>query len=172
MKVFSVIYVIAAAVIALLTTFLQVQPALLWIDLMAPNPGDTFDIKLVFLLTFLLLLGPYIIIAIIMFFKRRSSQSKVVIGEDKTGVWIKRKSQLQSALVGISVYIDGKKEGVVDIGPGRFFETIAGTISVQVGEGKSASEKLDIFLAPGQKQKLELAIKQNGLTVKYELTKV
>lgn len=170
-KIFSIIYVIAAAVIAILTTILQVQPALMWIELMAPKAGDEFNIKLVFLLTFFVLLIPFIIISVILFFKRKSANAKVQVRPDQTGVWIKRKSQLQSAMVGISIYIDGKKEGVADMGAEKFFESVAGKISVQAGEGKSASEKIELFLAPGQKEKLNLQINQNGLTVKYVLTR-
>lgn len=170
-KIFALIYIIGTGVIAIATTFLQIQPALLFIDLFAPNEGDKYSIKLVVLLTWLLLLLPFIIVNTILFFVRKSKNKNSVIESWQTGIIITRKKQIQSALVGISIYVNNQKVGVVDIGNDKFFETPTGKITVIAGEGKQASDPLELEMKTSEKINLKLEIVQKGLGLKNILSR-
>ncbi len=169
-KILTLIYVIGTAAVAVVTSIAQIQPALFLIDLMAPNEGDKFSMKLVVLLTWLILLTPYIIVVSILFFMRRAADKKIVIAPNQTGIWIYRKRQLQSALVGVPIYINGNKIGVVDNGSAKFFELNKGSFSIYAGEGKGASEQKELMINAGKQLKMDLELVPKGLTVQHVLT--
>ncbi|MBA3681692.1 MAG: hypothetical protein H0W73_11095 [Bacteroidetes bacterium] len=169
-KILTLTYVIATAIVAIVTTIMQIQPALFLIELMAPDEGDKFSVKLVFLLTWLILLSPFIVVVTVLFFMRRAADAKVVIMPNQTGVWISRKRQLQSGLVGVPVYINGNKAGVVDNGREKFFEVSKGSLIIWAGEGKGASEKNELMINGGQQLKLHLELVPKGLIVQHVLT--
>ncbi len=52
------IYVLVSAVLAISTTVLEVQPALFFIGFLAPNPGDTYNLVFVLLMSCLIFLIP------------------------------------------------------------------------------------------------------------------
>ncbi len=170
-KILNIIFVIATAVIAIVTTFMELQPALFFIDLFAPDSGDRYSIKLVVLLTWLVLLSPLIIINVILFFTRKAKNKNQTIESWQTGIIIKRKKQLQSGLIGINVYVNNQKLGKVDISNELFFETPTGKITIVTGEGKQASEPLELDIKASEKIHLKLEIVPKGLALKNILTR-
>lgn len=168
-KILNIIFVVATGIFAMVTTFMQIQPALFFIDLFAPDEGDRYSVKLVVLLTWLVLLSPLIIINVILFFTRKAKNKNQTIESWQTGIIIKRKKQLQSGLIGINVYVNNQNVGKVDIGNDKFFETPTGKITIITGEGKQASEPLEIEIKASQKINLKLEIVPRGLGLKNVL---
>src|SRR5690348_10200333 len=110
-KIIILIYAIGTAAVSLITSITQDQPALFFINLFAPDEGDTYNIKLVWLLTWLCLLAPGILILLVMKMFRKEGPAAHLPGT--TGVLVSRTKQLQSAFVGIPIFINGAKAGVV-----------------------------------------------------------
>ena len=164
------IYVIVTATIALCTTVLEIQPALFFIDLMAPNPGDRYSVPLVMLIICLTLLLPLMVLMLIT--KAIRMKSTENIGSDRTGIFVTRQKSFQSALVGIPIYLNSKKVGIVDNGKTKFFDVPLGDFTVQAGKGKQASEKLQAKVAEKDQLNFLFNLNQAGLFVKIELTEI
>lgn len=160
-------YVFVSAVIAIATTLLEMQPALFFIEFLAPNPGDSYNLVFVLLMTFLVFLLPLLVVLLGMRLVRNAPSE--IIATDRTGVFVMRQKALASALVGIPVYIDDKKMGVVDNGKTLFFELSAGMYTLQAGTGKQASEKLELTLSENEQINIDLRINQDKLFPKVEL---
>ena len=172
-KIITITFVIGSAILAGVTTFNQSQPAYFWIDLFAPHAGDTYSIKLVFLLTWLMLLLPLILLLVGMRFFRAAGDSNANMGlPGTTGIWVTRKKQLQSALMGIPIYINETRSGSIDSGKRKFFECGPGSLTLRAGDGKPASEKIIFELKAGEQNNFELEILQAGLGVSYFIRKV
>jgi hypothetical protein len=169
-RIIILIYVIGAAAWSLVTSITQSQPALFWINLFAPDAGDTYNVKLVWLLTMLMLLLPGILILLVMKMFRKGGIDTHLPGT--TGILITRKKQLQSAFVGIPIFINGAKAGVVDSGKTAFFPVPSGNDTVQAGSGKPASEQIEFQLSEGKCISFVLEIGQAGLNVSYILKRI
>lgn len=166
-KVFNIIYIIATAIVAIVITILKTQPALFFIDFLGLHIGEKFTWQLVFFLTWLVLLSPFVIISIVLFYTRKAKNQTIEAWQ--TGIIIKRKKQLQSGLVGINIYVNNQKNGVVDIGLDKFIETPTGKVTIVAGEGKEASESIELEIKAGQKINLKLEIVSKGLALKNVL---
>ncbi|MFL5764661.1 MAG: hypothetical protein ACJ77K_12020 [Bacteroidia bacterium] len=167
-KIITLIYVIAALAWSFYAITAELQPALFWIDLFAPEQGDTYPVTLVFLLTFLMFLFPLILLMIISRRIRKKQDSKQAA--DGPGIWITRKKQLQSALVAVPVYINGVKAGTIDSGTIKFFPAPEGSNTISIGKGMSASEKQEFTCSAAEQPYFTLEIVQSGLIVKYVLS--
>ena len=157
-RIIIIIYAIVTGSIAVISTFLEIQPALFIINFFAPNEGDKYYIQLVMLLTWLILLLPlftFILVARLLRIKGNEN-----IPPDRMGIFVTRKKSFQSALVGIPVFVNGKKSGILDNGRTKFFETPSGMHTVQVGNGKQASEIIHINLSEGKQLHFKFEIKQ------------
>ncbi len=170
-KVFNIIYIIVTAIVAIVTTVLKIQPALFFINLLGLHIGEKYTWQLVFFLTWLVLLSPFVIISIVSFFTRKAKNKNQTIEAWQTGIIIKRKKQLQSGLVGINIYVNDQKNGVVDIGLDKFIETPTGKITIVAGEGKEASDPMELEIKAGQKVNFKLEIVPKGLALKNVLTR-
>lgn len=161
------IYVLVSTVIAISTTVLEVQPALTFIDFLAPNPGDNYSLVFVLLMTFLTFLIPLLIFLIVMRVFRNVPSEMIQTGI--TGILVTRQKSFTSALVGIPVYIDNEVIGVVDNGKTIFFGISAGTHTIQAGKGKQASEKIEVKILEKEQLKFDMHINKDGLFPKIEL---
>ncbi len=119
-------YLILAALFTFYATIQEIQPALFFIDIMAPNSGDTYSVTLTLLLTFLLFLAPIVLIQLVM--KTLRKKPDKVVGPNRTGVFVTRQKRLQSALLGIPVFINSKKVGIVENGETAFFDVPSGEL--------------------------------------------
>jgi hypothetical protein len=164
------IYVIATAAIAVFTTIQEIQPAIFLIDFLAPQPGDKYSLTFVFLVTWLILLLPLLIILLVQKVMRKKSTE--VIGSERTGVFVTRQKALQSAVIGIPIYIDSKKVGVVDKGKTKFFDVPIGSFPIQAGKGKQATEKLDAKVMMKDQLNFVFQMRSDGLTVKIDLEEI
>jgi hypothetical protein len=171
-KIIIIVYLVLVLIISIVSTVIQSQPALMWINIFAPEEGDEFNLKLVWLLTMLELLMPLLIYRVIEMAVNRSKESSLEVAPGSTGIWVDRKKQFQSALVSLPVLVNGKKVGVITNGRGNFFMLEPGYHIVQVDEGIQGSDKHEIMLKSGQQAKYAMEIRQNGLVVKYHLTRL
>ena len=113
-RIIILIYVIITATIAIFCTILEIQPALLIINIFAPNVGDSYSINIVVLLLWLILLSPLLIFLTISKLIRKKEDKNISI--ERTGIFITRKKVFQSAMVGIPIFINDKKAGIIDNG--------------------------------------------------------
>ncbi|NVO03377.1 MAG: hypothetical protein HXX09_11820 [Bacteroidetes bacterium] len=166
-RTFVIIYSIITAAIALTTTIFEIQPALFLINVFAPHEGDKYSIALVVLPIWIALLSPLFLYLIITKLLRQNNDEH--LSNNRTGILVKRKKAFQSAMVGIPVFINDKKAGIVDNGRTKFFDVPTGIQTVQVGEGKAASEKIQVTLYEGKQIHFELEIKPSAFQLKYLL---
>lgn len=169
MRIFAIIYTIAMTIIAMVSTFSQSYPALYLIDLFAPNEGDTYSVKLVMLLTMLVLLIPLGIILFIFKMIRKSKDSKIVVDSWRTGIYIVRKTQMQSLLLPVKVIINGVKAGEADSGLKKFFDTPPGIVKLSVGSGKTGSEILEFTIKAGEQLTVDAEVVTQGRNAKQVL---
>lgn len=169
-RILILIYTILTATIAITSTILEVQPALFFINIFAPHEGDSYSINLVLLLTWIILLSPVFVFMIVSKLLRKKSEEN--ISTDRTGIFVTRKKAFQSSMVGIPILINNKQAGIIDNGRTKFFDTPLGTITIQAGKGKQASEKIQINIAERQQLKFEMKIKQTVFTVKFILMQI
>lgn len=162
------IYVLISALIAVFMTVMEIQPALFFIDFLAPNPGDTYNLVFVLLMTFLIFLIPLLVFLIVIRLFRNTPSEMTQTG--MTGILVTRQKSFTSALVVIPVYIDGKKIGVVDNGKTLFYEVSAGIYTIQAGKGKQASDRIEVEILEKKQLKFDMHINKDGLFPKIELT--
>lgn len=170
-KIVVIGYLIAALVLSLYSTGTESQPALFWIDLFAPNAGDQYDMKIVFLLTFLCCMLPLVVMmGLGILFQNRRTVAPA--SPDESGVWITRKKQFQSALMSIPVYNHQTKVGTVNMGQKIFFGVSSINLSIQAGQGKEQSIPFEHELTPGEQLHLELEVVPEGLFTRYVLRQI
>lgn len=151
---------------------MEVQPALFWIDLFAPNVGDTYSVEIVFVLTMLTLLLPVIVVMAIIFSLQNRSSNKIPVSPYETGIWINRKKQLQSAIIPISIFINNEKVGSVNMGQTLFFSTTSNRISVHAGTGGEQSSPFPYEMKKGEQLRLELEVLKEGFGSRYSIKEV
>jgi hypothetical protein len=167
LRIFILIYVLLATATAVYTTIVEIQPALFFIDLMAPHNGDRYSATLVVLLVMFLLLIP--LLAVLLVFRIRRLRKPVHVDPHTTGIFVTRKKALQSALLAFPVYINGVKVGAVDNGKTQFFECVPGVFTIQVRRGGSASLELSGTLKRRDQIHYVLSVREEGLRAKFVL---
>ncbi len=171
---FTYLYTGFTFVAATVGTFTESQPALLWIDLFAPNPGDSYSIKLVFLLTLLTLLLPLLILHVVVFGIRKTIDTKAIqnISYGETGVWISRKTTFQNFFIDVPLFIDNKKITMLYSGAKKFLPIAPGPVTIRAGKGLVTSQELHFNLKSGQQIKTELQIFPKGFLMGLELKEI
>ncbi len=157
-RIFGISYAIAALAIAAFTTILQVQPSLIFIELLTTY--GKFPATLVYLLTALLLLLPgFLILISISYLRRKKNIIPDTTG--KTGVILKRTLALYNAAYNFRVMVDGAEQGAVGNGQSIFVELVSGkhTISIK----GFASSTFDFDLKFASVMKLETQVKEEGI---------
>lgn len=165
----NLIYIILALAASITVVFMEIEPALSIINFLAPEPGDRYNVTLVFMSIFLLFLLPLMIYLIVGRLSR--GETEVIDTQGKTGIHVTRQRALSSGLVGIPIYLNAKKIGIVDNGKTKFFEIESGSHTVQAGKGKNASDILTVDIARAEQAKFELSIDITGIFPKYVLVK-
>jgi hypothetical protein len=137
MKIFSVVYCLVALAVAMTTTFMQVQPALFFIDLITDS-DNMFDVKLALLLTMLALLLPLLIILLVLkMMNKNKNHMPDTFG--KTGIIVRRGKALSNALYDSVILVNGEPKSSVSNGKSTFIELPAGMYTLQV-KGYSSTE--------------------------------
>lgn len=169
MRLVAPIYAIAALVIAALSLVFETYPALFFIDLMAPNPGDRYSVTLALALTFLVLILPLALILLVQKQRRKAQAQNTVVDAGRTGAYLLRRKHLSGALVAAPVMINGKEAGLIDSGSRLFFDLPVGMVEVQVGKGAMRSEVIQLQVKEGEQFNLEARIAQGAFKAKYVL---
>lgn len=169
MRIFAAIYCFIGLVVALATTFMQVQPALFFIDLLSGS-DNKFPAMLVILVTFGSFLLPLVVIALaVRSLNKNKNQMPDTTG--KTGIIVHRKRALSNALYDSGIVVDGQLKSSVSNGKSTFIELAYGQHHVQVKGHKSAEINIDLKM--GEVLELQLAfVDDGGLKVKVQLEKI
>jgi hypothetical protein len=157
-RIFGISYAIAALVIAVFTTILQVQPSLIFIEMLTMN--GKFPATLVFLLTALILLLPGFLILISISYLRRK-KNVIPDTSGKTGIILKRNRALYNAAYNFRVIIDGVEQGIVGNGQSIFIELVSGKHTVSIKGFASSAFDFDLKFA--SVAKLETQVKEAGI---------
>lgn len=157
-RIFGISYAIVAMVIAGATTVLQVQPALVFIDMLTVS--GKFPGSLVFLLTALLILIPGVLILVIVNLLQRK---KNVIPDTtgKTGVILKRTRALYNAAYNFRVILDGVEQGTVGNGQSIFLELTSGKHVISIKGFKTSDYEFDLKF--GTVLKVETRVQEEGI---------
>ena len=149
LKRIALVYVIVAAIVAVVTSILQVQPALFFIDLLVGD-DNKFPAKLAMLLTMLALILPALIIILLINLvnKRNGNQMPDLTG--KTGVVVRREWALVNGIYNDKVMINGEKRSTVSNGKSTFVELPGGDYKVFVKGATTQSPVMDVSVAAGQ----------------------
>ncbi|HBG71306.1 MAG: hypothetical protein A2W93_01680 [Bacteroidetes bacterium GWF2_43_63] len=163
-KTLTIVYTIATAALAIILTIMHLQPARALINVFTTYDGREYYIAPVVLITWLILLLPMLLVILISKMLRVKKDDEIIPG--KTGIIVMRQKAFQSAMVGIPIFINGAKAGVIDNGKRKFFEVPAGSVTIVAGTGKQASESQQIIISEGQNARFFLQFIQVGLGLK------
>jgi hypothetical protein len=157
-RIFGISYAITALVVAVFTTILQVQPSLVFIEMLTMN--GKFPATLVFLLTALLLLLPGFLILITVSFLRRK-KNIIPDATGKTGVILKRKRALYNAAYNFSVIVDGTEYGTLGNGQSIFVELVSGKHNISIKGFETSTFEFDLKFA--RVLNLETQVREAGI---------
>jgi hypothetical protein len=164
------IYIIGAAVFSFYASTTGIQPALFFIDFLAPNAGDEYSLTFVLLITFLIFLIPLLVIQLLARLSR--SKSEEVVGPERTGVFVTRTKAFQSAFLGTPIFINSNKVGMVDNGKTTFFDVPFGIFTIQAGKGKQASKIIETRISMKEQLNFKFSLVEDGLGIKIVLEHV
>ncbi len=172
MRTFIYIYIAAAVISSFASLIMESYPALFFINLIAPEPGDKYPVGITGLITLLALLLPLILLLFILKVvrNRRTSETGYLIDNDyfnKSGIHFYRIRQMQNRLISSPVFIDNEERGRIDSGKKLFIELQPGTYEVEVGKKSERSDKLIVHVQPNQHTQVEIQIAPNGLRSKH-----
>ena len=154
LKILSIIYVIVALAIAMITTFMQVQPALFFIDLLTGD-DNMFPVKASILFTFLALLLPWLPVVIIVRLLSGKNKNFMPDLSGKTGIVVFREKCLPEALYNNKILVNGEHMATVSNGKAAVAELSPGTYKVFVKGATNVSPVIDRELKRGEIKKLK-----------------
>lgn len=172
MRIFIYIYLLAAVVLSIGSLIMETYPALFFINLIAPNPGDKYPIAITGLVTLLALLLPLLLVMFILKLirNRKNAETDYLIDTDyfnKSGIHFTRIKQMQNRLIASPIFINGEQQGKIDSGKKCFVELQPGTYEVEVGAKREKSEKLIVQVQANQHAQVEIQIVPDGLRSKH-----
>ena len=174
MRIFTYIYIFAAVILSFWSVVMETYPALFFINLFAPEPGDKYPLAITGLLTLLILLLPLALLLLILKLirNRKTSETGYLIDDDyfnKSGIHFMRIKQMQNRLIASPIYVDGEESGRIDSGKKMFLELQPGTYEVEVGKKSERSDKTIVQVQSNQHAQVEISIVPNGLRSKHVL---
>ena len=138
----------------MITTFMQVQPALFFIDLLTGD-DNMFPVKGAILITFLALLIPWIPVVLIARLLSGKNKNHMPDLMGKTGVVVTREKCLPEALYNNKIMVNGEHLATVSNGKSAFTELAPGTHKVFVKGATNVSPVIDIDIKRGEIKKLK-----------------
>jgi hypothetical protein len=147
-------------------------PALFWIELLAPKPGDKYPIAITGLLTLLSLLLPLVLLMFILKLirNRKGDETNHVLDSDyfnKSGIHFIRIKQIQNRLISSPIFINGEQKGNIDSGKKVFVALDPGTYEVELGSKRERSDTLIVQVQANSHTQVEIRIIPNGLRSKH-----
>jgi len=159
-KRFAIVYILVALVAALITTIMQVQPALFFIELLVDDRGK-FPMTFTFLLTVFVLLLPLLLMMVIIRLTTKQTPLPDLTG--KTGVLVRRERLLANGFYTDNIMVNGEKKATVSNGKTAFVELEPGSYKLFVKGATTATPVMDIALTSGQRVKLKTGYRPDGL---------
>lgn len=150
------------AIFSFVATVYKFPPTTTLVDLFL-DTHNGYPGKSAIALTWIALNTPtvFLICLILLLDKRTGSVSTEVRGSGRTGIVIKRKNQLQSAFIGIPIYVNGEFAGKSYRKKDLFLNVKSATCSVTAGEG-SESSTINVYVPLLEKITLQLEIVPMG----------
>lgn len=172
MRILIYIYLAFALVLSFGSLFMETYPALFFINLFAPNPGDKYPVGITGMITLLVLLLPMVVLMFVLkvIRNRKSSETNYLIDDDyfnKSGIHFMRRKQMQNRLIASPILINGEERGRVDSGKKLFMELQPGTYEVVVGRKGERSDVLIVEVQSNQHTQVDIQIVPNGLRSKH-----
>jgi hypothetical protein len=161
LKKVAIVYILVAALVAIVTTFMQVQPALFFIELFLDD-DHTFPLTFTMLITLFVLLLPLILVLVIVRLMQKGNDPLPDL-TGKTGVLVRRERLLSNGFYTDNIIVDGEKKASVANGKSAFIELIPGSYKIFVKGSTTASPVLDLVLASGQRVNLKTGYRPEGL---------
>lgn len=163
MRIFATAYAIVTGIIAIYSTFAQVQPALFIIDLLTFQ--GKFPATIVLLLTWLLLLIPLLVIGTVFNVIHTRRNKKVIenLSPGVSGIIIHRRPHLISYVVNWNLLANGQKKGAVGAGAHVYIPIEPGTYEFVVSGVNRKSAPLTVEVPVGRVLRLETGIDQEKI---------
>ncbi len=147
-RIICVTWTLLALIVSLVTTILQIEPAIYVIDMIMGN-DYTFYVFLAFGITFLILESPILLLAIsVIFYYKLKYKMPDITG--KTGISIYRKNRLMDGLYPFEIYIDNELKSKIVVGQTIFIEKFSGLHKILVKSGKRKSNELEVEIKNGE----------------------
>jgi hypothetical protein len=171
-RILIYIYIFAALIISVGSLFKESYPSLFWIELFAPHPGDKYPVSLVWLISFMSLLLPLLLLMFILKLirNRKSSGADSLIDTDnsnKSGIHFSRIKQMENRLISSPIFINSEQKGRIDSGKTAFVALDPGTYEVTIGGGSQRSELLVVQVEPSKHAQVEIQVISNRIRPKY-----
>ncbi|MGV3610967.1 MAG: hypothetical protein ACO1N0_08465 [Fluviicola sp.] len=172
MRILIYIYIFAAVIGSFASLIMETYPALFFIELFAPNPGDKYPVAITGMVTLLVMLLPLLLVLFILkvIRNRKKSETGYLIDDDyfnKSGIHFQRTKQLQNRLIASPIFINGEERGRIDSGKKLFIELQPGTYEVEVGKKSERSDKTIVQVQANVHAQVEISIIPNGLRSKH-----
>jgi hypothetical protein len=147
-RIIITVWTIIALVTAVVTTIMQIEPAI-YVILMITDSHNTFSVALSVGITFLILISPVLVFAVIMIFYYRLKY-KMPDTTGKTGISVFRKSKLMDAFYPFDVFVDNEFKGKIVNGHTIFVEIFSGSHTIKIKSGKRHSNELQMEVKKGE----------------------
>ncbi|MDF3028010.1 MAG: hypothetical protein K0S23_2317 [Fluviicola sp.] len=172
MRILIYIYIFAAVIFSFWSVIMETYPALFFIKLFAPEPGDKYPLGITGLVTILALLLPLVFVMFILKLirNRKGDETNSVLDSDyfnKSGIHFMRIKQAQNRLISSPIFINGEQRGGIDSGKKLFIALDPGTYEVEVGAKREKSDKLIAQVQANSHAQVEIRIIPNGLRSKH-----
>lgn len=172
MRILIYIYVFAAAILSFGSLIMEAYPALFFINLFAPGPGDKYPVAITGLVTLLTLLLPLLLILFVLkvLRNRKTAETGHLIDDDyfnKSGIHFSRIKQAQNRLIASPIFINGEQKGKIDSGKKLFLALDPGTYEIEVGAKREKSDQLIVQVQTNTHLQVEIQLVPNGLKSKH-----
>lgn len=172
MRILIYIYIFVAVILSFGSLIMETHPALFFIELFAPNPGDKYPVAITGLVTLLSLLLPLVLLMFVLKLirNRKSGETNSLIDEEsfnKSGMHFSRIKQMENRLIASPIFINGEQKGKIDSGKTAFISLDPGSYEVVVGRGGERSDVLIVQVEPNVHTQLAIKVIQKGLRPKY-----
>lgn len=163
MRKIVLISVIIAALISIVSTMMQIQPALFIIEKVVDSDGR-FSVTLVLALTFLLFALPLVLISYLLSSLRTVGNKKESFQTtlDGSGIIVERKRALYGAAFALDVLVNDEKKASVMLGKKVAISLPDGTHQIKVIAMKHPSPAITVEIGPGQVKHIECGFETGG----------
>ncbi|MEN9997109.1 MAG: hypothetical protein RI922_99 [Bacteroidota bacterium] len=161
MRKFVLIYVILAAAFAIITTILQIEPALTVISWVMESDGRFMVVLPLAILFIAALIPMFIIVAIfnIINAKKQDTQPELL---DQTSIIVRRDKSLYGGVFAMDILIDQKKMATVTLGKSRQILLPMGEYDLSIKAMGKACEPVKISLNENKALEFQVGFKLGG----------